>query len=43
MIISHADNIKDQTFDELKYCNKNLKFAQWFLDPVTKNGPIIKK
>ena len=43
MIIGHADNIKDQTFDELKYCNKNLKFAQWFLDPVTKNGPDYQK
>ena len=43
MIIGHADNIKDQTFDELKGSNKNLKFAQWFLDPVTKNGPDYKK
>ena len=39
IVIGHADNIKDQTFDELKNKNKTLKFAQWFLDPVSKNGP----
>ena len=39
VVIGHADNIKDQTFYELKSKNKSLKFAQWFLDPVSKNGP----
>ncbi len=43
MVIGHADNIKDQTFDELKSVNKNLKFTQWFLDPVTKKGPDYHK
>ena len=39
IVIGHADNIKDQTFLSLKNSNKNLKFAQWFLDPVSKKGP----
>ena len=42
-MIGHADNIKDQTFDELKSRNKSLKFAQWFLDPVVKMDQIILK
>ena len=43
IITGHADNIKDQTFLELKDSNKDLKFAQWFLDPVSKKGPDYKK
>ena len=39
IVIGHADNIKEQTFLSLKNSNKNLKFAQWFLDPVSKKGP----
>ena len=43
IVIGHADNIKDQTFLNLKNINKDLKFSQWFLDPVSKNGPDYKK
>ena len=43
IVIGHADNIKDQTFLSLKNSNKNLKLAQWFLDPVTKKGPDYVK
>ena len=39
IVIGHADNIKDQTFYDLKSVNKDLKFSQWFLDPVSKKGP----
>ncbi len=43
IVIGHADNIKDQTFYDLKNINKDLKFSQWFLDPVSKNGPDYAK
>lgn len=43
IVIGHADSIKEETFLELKNTNKNLKFAQWFLDPVSKNGPDYLK
>tara|TARA_B100001057_G_scaffold500585_1_gene616506 strand:- start:1737 stop:3854 length:2118 start_codon:yes stop_codon:yes gene_type:complete len=43
IVIGHADNIKDQTFYDLKSVNKDLKFSQWFLDPVSKNGPDYTK
>ena len=43
IVIGHADNIKDQTFFDLKNINKDLKFSQWFLDPVSKNGPDYSK
>ena len=39
IVIGHADNISTETFDYLKNTNKNLKFAQWFLDPISKLGP----
>ena len=39
IVIGHADNISVETFDYLKNTNKNLKFAQWFLDPISKLGP----
>ena len=39
IVIGHADNISVETLDCLKNTNKNLKFAQWFLDPISKLGP----
>ena len=42
IVIGHADNIKDQTFSELKSINKNLNFSNG-LDPVTKKGPDYSK
>ena len=43
IVIGHADNISNDTFDKIKQSNKNIKFSQWFLDPVSKNGPDYKK
>ena len=39
IIMGHADNVQTRTLDYLKNKNKNLKICQWFLDPITKNGP----
>ena len=39
ILLGHADSVKDETLFELKNKYKNLKFGQWFLDPVTKHGP----
>jgi glycosyltransferase involved in cell wall biosynthesis len=43
IVIGHADNISIDTFKEIKEYNKNIKFSQWFLDPVSKSGPDYKK
>ena len=43
IVIGHADNIYDKTLSDLKTFNKNIKFAQWFLDPVSNYGPDYNK
>ena len=43
LIFGHADLIKDETLRYLKDNYKNLKIAQWFLDPLVKNGPDYQK
>ena len=43
LIFGHADLIKDTTLSYLKENYKNLKIAQWFLDPLIKNGPDYEK
>ena len=43
LIFGHADLIKDNTLSYLKDNYKNLKIAQWFLDPLIKNGPDYEK
>ena len=43
LIFGHADLIKDTTLNYLKDNYKNLKIAQWFLDPLVKNGPDYNK
>ena len=43
LIFGHADLIKDKTLDYLKSNYHNLKIAQWFLDPLIKNGPDFEK
>jgi glycosyltransferase involved in cell wall biosynthesis len=43
IIMGHADNITSDTFEYLKERKKSLKIAQWFLDPVSKNGPDFYK
>ena len=43
LIFGHADLIKHETLSYLKENYKNLKIAQWFLDPLIKNGPDFLK
>jgi len=43
LIFGHADMIKGNTLSYLKDNYKNLKIAQWFLDPLVKNGPDYEK
>jgi len=43
IVIGHADSIIDDTFEKIKETNKNIKFAQWFLDPVSTKGPDYQK
>ncbi len=43
LIIGHADLIRYNTLEYLKNNYKSLKIAQWFLDPLTKNGPDFEK
>ena len=43
IILGHADAVDNNTLQELKDSNKNLKICQWFLDPVVKNGPDYVK
>jgi glycosyltransferase involved in cell wall biosynthesis len=43
IILGHADSVENNTLQELKNSNKNLKICQWFLDPVVKNGPDYNK
>jgi hypothetical protein len=39
ILMGHTDNVELATLDYLKNKNNSLKIAQWFLDPVSKNGP----
>ena len=39
VVLGHADNVSKETLNLLKNRDKNLKIAQWFLDPLGKNGP----
>ena len=39
IVTGHADLISKEQIQELKEDNPNTKFAQWFLDPLNKNGP----
>ena len=39
ILLGHADSVNEESLFELKNKYKNLKFGQWFLDPVTKYGP----
>jgi len=43
LIFGHADLIKDNTLSYLRENYKNLRIAQWFLDPLIKNGPDYEK
>ena len=39
IVLGHADLIQKETLGELKDDYPGLKIAQWFLDPLNKNGP----
>ena len=43
VITGHADLISKEQIQELKEDNPNTKFAQWFLDPLNKNGPDYQR
>ena len=43
LIFGHADLIRDNTLAYLKDNYKDLKIAQWFLDPLIKDGPDYEK
>ena len=43
LIFGHADLVKPETISYLKDNYKDLKVAQWFLDPLIKNGPDYEK
>jgi glycosyltransferase involved in cell wall biosynthesis len=42
ILMGHADNVSLETLDFIKNKKKSLKIGQWFLDPVSKNGPDYK-
>ena len=43
VVTGHADLISKEQIQELKEDNPNTKFAQWFLDPLNRNGPDYKR
>jgi len=43
LIFGHADLIKNDTLSYLKENYKDLRIAQWFLDPLIKQGPDFLK
>ena len=43
IITGHADLLSKEQIYELKQDNPNTKFAQWFLDPLNKNGPDFNR
>ena len=43
VVLGHADLVKRDTLDEIKSIYPNVKLAQWFLDPLNKNGPDYHK
>ncbi len=43
IIMGHADGLNLKTIEQLKEMDENLKFSQWFLDPISKMGPDFIK
>ncbi|MDC3068430.1 glycosyltransferase [Candidatus Pelagibacter sp.] len=43
IVLGHADMISKNILYNLKKDYTNLKIAQWFLDPLNKNGPDFQK
>ncbi len=43
LILGHADRIDEETLIKAKENHSNLRISQWFLDPLSKNGPDYNK
>jgi len=43
VLFGHVDRLNYLSFLELKKKYSNIKFAQWFLDPIIINGPDFEK
>ena len=43
IIMGHVDRINYETFYNLKQRYSSVRFSQWFLDPLNKNGPDFQK
>jgi len=43
IVLGHADSVSNETLDYLKNKNKDLRVCQWFLDPLSINGPDYQK
>ena len=43
IVLGHADLISAEQIFELRKDYPNTKFAQWFLDPLNKNGPDYER
>ena len=39
IILGHADKVDPKTLEYLRTKNNDVKISQWFLDPLSKNGP----
>ena len=39
ILLGHADHVQKETLEDLKKINKDIKIAQWFLDPLSRKGP----
>ena len=43
IVLGHADLVNVNTLAEIKQTHSNIKIAQWFLDPLNKDGPDFEK
>ncbi len=43
IVLGHADRVKSETLYDAKKTVPNLKICQWFLDPLSKQGPDYQK
>ena len=43
VIMGHAIEVETKMLASMKNSHKNLKIAQWFLDPLTRKGPDYNK
>jgi glycosyltransferase involved in cell wall biosynthesis len=39
VVMGHADKVENETLEQFKEINKNLRISQWFLDPLSIYGP----